>query len=337
LSGTGRLLPNPYLLIAPYVRREAVSSSRIEGTQASLSDLFFFEAAEKQEPGVSDVHEVSSYVSAMNYGLKRLEDLPISVRLIKEIHEKLMEGVRGERATPGELRRSQNWIGPQGCSLTDATFIPPPVEEMKESLGAWEKYLHSDLSEPLLIECALMHYQFEAIHPFLDGNGRIGRLLITFFLCEKGFLSQPLLYLSAFFEKYRDEYYTRLLEVSRKGDWLGWIKFFLRGVVVQSKDALSDAKKILNLHAEYKLALEKTKKVPGSAHRILDEIFVNPVISVSRLSKKWGVDYNAVKAGVLRLIKIDILTEWTGQKRNKLFIAPKLLDLLTASHNFKKQ
>jgi Fic family protein len=145
------------------------------------------------------------------------------------------------------------------------------------------------------------------------------------------------LYLSAFFEKYRDEYYTRLLEVSRKGDWLGWIKFFLRGVVVQSKDALSDAKKILNLHAEYKLALEKTKKVPGSAHRILDEIFVNPVISVSRLSKKWGVDYNAVKAGVLRLIKIDILTEWTGQKRNKLFIAPKLLDLLTASHNFKKQ
>lgn len=336
LSGTGMLLPNPYLLIAPYVRREAVSSSRIEGTQASLSDLFFFEAAEKQESGVSDVREVSNYVSAMNYGLKRLEDLPISGRLIKEIHEKLMEGVRGGRATPGELRRSQNWIGPPGCSLTDATFIPPPVEEMKESLGAWEKYLHSDLNSPLLIECALMHYQFEAIHPFLDGNGRIGRLLITFFLCKKGALSQPLLYLSGFFEKYRDEYYTRLLEVSRKGDWLGWIKFFLRGVAVQSKDALSDAKKILDLHAEYKSALEKTKKVPGSAHRILDEIFVNPIISVSRLSKKWGVDYNAVKAGVLRLIKIDILTEWTGQKRNKLFIAAKLLALLTESHNFKE-
>jgi len=337
LSGTGMLLPNPYLLIAPYVRREAVSSSRIEGTQASLSDLFFFEAAEKQKPGVSDVREVSNYVSAMNYGLKRLEDLPISVRLIKEIHEKLMEGARGERATPGELRRSQNWIGPPGCSLADATFIPPPVEEMKESLSVWEKYLHSDLSEPQLIECALMHYQFEAIHPFLDGNGRIGRLLITFFLCEKGSLSQPLLYLSGFFEKYRDEYYTRLLEVSRKGDWLGWIKFFLRGVSVQCKDALSDAKKILDLHAEYKLALEQTKKVPESAHRVLDEIFVNPIISVSRLSKKWDVDYNAVKTGVLRLIKIDILTEWTGQKRNKLFIAPKLLDLLTASRNFKKQ
>ena len=337
LSGTGSLLPNPYLLIAPYVRREAVSSSRIEGTQASLSDLFFFEAAEKRGPRVPDVREVSNYVSAMNYGIERLKDLPISVRLIKEIHEKLMEGERGERATPGELRRSQTWIGPPGCTLTDAIFIPPPVEEMKESLGAWEKYLHSDLSEPLLIECALMHYQFEAIHPFLDGNGRIGRLLITFFLCEKGYLSQPLLYLSGFFERYRDEYYTRLLEVSRKGDWLGWIKFFLRGVSVQCKDALSDAKKILDLHAEYKLALEQTKKVPESAHRVLDEIFVNPIISISRLSKKWGVAYNAVKTGVSRLIKIGILTELTEKKRNKLFFAPKLLDLLTESRDSRGQ
>jgi Fic family protein len=337
LSGTGRLLPNPYLLIAPYVRREAVSSSRIEGTQASLSDLFFFEAAEKREPRVPDVREVSNYVSAMNYGIERLKDLPISVRLVKEIHEKLMEGVRGERATPGELRRSQNWIGPPGCTLTDALFIPPPVEEMKESLGAWEKYLHTELREPLLIECALMHYQFEAIHPFLDGNGRIGRLLITFFLCEKGYLSQPLLYLSGFFERYRDEYYTRLLEVSRKGDWLGWIKFFLRGVSVQCKDALSDAKKILDLHTEYKSALEQTKKVPESAHRVLDEIFANPIISISRLSKKWGVAYNAVKTGVSRLIKIGILTELTEQRRNKLFFAPKLLDLLTESRNSRGQ
>jgi len=337
LSGTGRLLPNPYLLIAPYVRREAVSSSRIEGTQASLSDLFFFEAAEKREPRVPDVREVSNYVSAIDYGIERLKDLPISVRLIKEIHEKLMEGVRGERATPGELRRSQNWIGPPGCTLIDAIFIPPPVEEMKESLGTWEKYLHSDLSEPLLIECALMHYQFEAIHPFLDGNGRIGRLLITFFLCEKGYLSQPLLYLSGFFERYRDEYYTRLLEVSRKGDWLGWIKFFLRGVSVQCQDALSDAKKILDLHTEYKLALEQTKKVPESAHRILDEIFVNPIISISRLSKKWGVAYNAVKTGVLRLVKIGILTKLTEQRRNKLFFAPKFLDLLTESRNSRGQ
>lgn len=335
LSGTGILFPNPYLLISPYVRREAVSSSRIEGTQASLSDLFFFEAAEKQGPKISDVREVRNYVSAMEYGIKRLNDLPISVRLIREIHEILMEGLRGKHATPGELRRSQNWIGPPGCTISDATFVPPPMEQMKEALSAWEKYLHSNPSEPPLIECALMHYQFETIHPFLDGNGRIGRLLITFFLCEKQYLSQPLLYLSEFFERYREEYYTRLLEVSQKGNWLGWIKFFLRGVSAQCKDALSHAKKILSLHAEYKSTLEATKKIPESAHRLIDEIFVNPVISISRLSKTWNAPFNTVKSGVLRLIKIGILTEVTEQKRNRLFVAPKLLDLLTASRKLE--
>ncbi|MDI6801732.1 MAG: Fic family protein [Thermodesulfovibrionales bacterium] len=335
LSGTGRLLPNPYLLIAPYIRREAVSSSRIEGTQASLSDLFFYEAAEWEEPKVPDVMEVRNYVQAMEYGIKRLMELPVSVRLISEIHKILMKGVRGEHATPGEIRHSQNWIGPFGCLLNEATYVPPPVEEMNKALSAWEKFIHSNPDEPPLIQCALTHYQFEAIHPFLDGNGRIGRLIITFFLCEKGYLTQPLLYLSAFFDKYREEYYGRLLAVSQKGDWRGWIEFFLRGVINQSKDAISDAKKILGLHAEYQSILEKTKRVPESAHRLIDELFINPVISISGLSKRWGMPFNSVKTGVLRLVNTGILGEVTERKRNKLFIAPRLIKLLTATDGEK--
>ena len=331
LSGTGSLLRNPYLLIAPYIRREAVASSRIEGTQASLSDLFFFEAAESEEQKVPDVLEVRNYVKAMEYGLKRLKDLPISSRLISEIHGILMEGVRGEHLTPGEFRRSQNWIGSPGGLLNEATYVPPPVEEMHQALSDWEKYLHSNPEETPLIQCALLHYQFEAIHPFLDGNGRIGRLLITFFLCERGYLTQPLLYLSAFFERFRHEYYSRLLDVSKKGEWWKWIEFFLRGVVSQSKDALSDAKKILGLHVEYQTKLEKTKKIPSSAHRLIDEIFLNPVISISDLSRKWKLPFNSVKTGVLRLVKIGILKEMEGRKKNKLYIASELMNLLTAN------
>ena len=331
LSGTGRVLANPYLLIAPYVRREAVSSSRIEGTQASLNDLFFFEASELEKPKVPDVREVKNYVRAMEYGIDRLEELPISIRLIGEIHRVLMEDVRGDHATPGEIRRSQNWVGPPGCSLQEATFVPPPVEEMKIALSDWEKYLHSQPDSPPLIQCALMHYQFEAIHPFLDGNGRVGRLLITFFLWERGLLTQPLLYLSAFFDRFRDEYYSRLLAVSQYGDWKGWIEFFLRGVVNQAKDAISDAEKIIELHAEYRLRLEATKKIPESAYRLIEEIFIGPVLSITGLSKKWNMPFNSVKTGVLRLVNIGILREATGKRRNKLYVASELIDLLSAS------
>jgi len=331
LSGTGRLLPNPYLLIAPYIRREAVSSSRIEGTQASLDDLFFFEAVESEVPRVPDVREVRNYVRAMEYGLERLKGLPISGRLIREIQRVLMEGVRGDYLTPGEFRQSQNWIGPPGCLLNDATYVPPPVEEMNQALSDWEKYLHSNPEEPPLIQCALMHYQFEAIHPFLDGNGRVGRLLITFFLCERKYLTQPILYLSEFFEKYRVEYYSRLLGVSQRGDWQKLIEFFLQGVIYQSKDAISDAKKILHIHADYKNKLEKTKKIPESAHRLIDEIFLNPVISISGLSKKWNLPFNSVKTGVSRLIQIGILRETEGRRRNRLFIASELMTLLSGS------
>lgn len=335
LSGIGRLLPNPYLLIASYIRREAISSSRIEGTQASLNDLFLFEAGKIEKLKISDVQEVKNYVQAMEYGLNCLKNLPISIKLIRKIHRILMEGVRGNYATPGEIRHSQNWIGPPGCSLSESIYTPPPVEEMLRSLSDWEKYLHSNPDEPPLIQCALMHYQFEIIHPFLDGNGRIGRLLITFFLCKREYLSQPLLYLSAFFDRFREEYYSKLLAVSQRGDWQEWIKYFLRGVINQSNDAISDAKKILKLYNEYKSMLEKTKKIPESSHKLIEEIFLNPVLSISGLSKKWNIPFNSVKTGVLRLVKIGILYELPGRKRDKLFVATKLMKLLTSANKQK--
>lgn len=214
LAGVGRILPNPHLLIGSFIRRESVLSSRIEGTRASLSDLFFFEAEGERSQAQGDVQEVANYVKAMNYGLSRLNDFPVSLRLIREIHERMMAGVGGGHLTPGEFRRSQNWIGPSGCTLMDATFVPPPVEEMLRALDEFEKYLHTNSELPLLIRLALIHYQFEAIHPFLDGNGRIGRLLLTLLLCHHEVLPQPLLYLSAFFERNREEYYRLLLGVS---------------------------------------------------------------------------------------------------------------------------
>jgi len=329
LSGTGRLLQNPHLLIAPAIRLEAVSSSRIEGTQASLSDLFFFEADKNFEIKVPDVKEVQNYVRALEFGIERLRDLPISIRLIREIHRILMKEVRGEHATPGELRKSQNWIGAPGCNLENATYVPPPPGDLGNALSNWEKYLHSNPKEPVLVQCALMHYQFEAIHPFLDGNGRIGRLLITFFLCERGCLTQPLLYLAAYFEKFRDEYYKRLLAVSQEGDWGSWLTFFLKGVALQSQQAIGDAKKLLELHTEYLNNLEQTQKIPDTARRLINEIFLNPIVSISQLSKKWKKPFNSVKVGVQRLLELGILEQIEGRRRNRLYVAKKFMKLLT--------
>jgi Fic family protein len=328
LSGAGRLLPNPHLLIGPYMRREAVLSSRIENTHAGMSDLFLFEADDTEPLRVPDVKEVANYMHAMDHGLARLKELPISIRLVREIHQRLMEGVRGEYGTPGDLRQSQNWLGPPGCTLNTATYVPPPVEEMIEALGAWEKYVHTDAKEPLLVQCALMHYQFEAIHPFIDGNGRVGRLLITFFLCERGVLSQPLLYLSAFFERYRDEYYRRLLAVSQSGDWRGWVEFFLRGIAVQAREALEGANQILDLYARYR-AMLGTKRVPQAALRLIDHLFISPVVSVTRLAQGWKVPFPTVQKGVGRLVELGILTEMTRQRRNRLYVAYELLEILT--------
>lgn len=325
LAGVGQLLPNPNLLIAPYMRREAVLSSRIEGTQASLSDLLFFEAAEEEKsPRTPDVREVRNYVLAMQYGLGRLAELPLSLRLVREIHERLMEEVRGEEKRPGEFRERQNWIGPPGCSLSEATFVSPPVPEMHEAVGEWEKFLHEAMHIPPLIQCALMHYQFEAIHPFLDGNGRVGRLLITFFLCERGYLPQPLLYLSAFFERYRDQYYARLLEVSRSGDWSGWIKFFLRGVGEQASAAVLDSKRIMKLQQNYREQLQRSKASP-TVFAITDELFLNPFVSATRLAKRLGRRVLTVQTAINWLVKAGILREITGRKRNRIYCADELL------------
>lgn len=324
LAGVGRLLPNPHLLVAPYIRREAVLSSRIEGTQASLGDLFFFEAAPAEPPRTPDVREVYNYVRALEYGLVKLKDLPLSLRLVREIHARLMEGVRGAHATPGEFRRTQNWIGPPGCTLEGATFVPPPVREMEEALGAWEKYLYSEPVEPPLVLCALMHYQFEAIHPFVDGNGRVGRLLITFFLCERGYLPQPLLYLSAFFERYRDEYYRRLLAVSQEGDWPGWIAFFLRGVSQQAADAVETAQRILDLQSAYRHRIQG-RRSPGPTLRILDDLFVNPYVTITAAQRKCRVNFHTAQAAIDLLIEANILREVTGRQRNRIYCAEELL------------
>lgn len=331
LSGVGVLLPNPDLLITPYIKREAVLSSKIEGTQASLSDLFYFEAAGKEErqreTKRTDVLEVVNYVKAMNHGIKRLKELPLCLRLIKEIHKELMHGVRGEHLTPGEFRRSQNWIGPPGCTLNEAMFIPPPVHEMNEDLGDFEKFLHDRENFPGLIQCALIHYQFEAIHPFLDGNGRIGRLLITLFLCEREYLVYPMLYLSVFFEKYRSEYYDRLLAVSEKGEWEEWIKFFLRAVAVQSRDAVENSKSILALLDKYRRVIQK-QRTSIYVFKLLEEVFLNPFVTVPYVAKRLETTYPTAKAAVEKLKEAKILCEVTDKRWGKIFCAKELLDLL---------
>jgi len=325
LSGLGETLPNPHLLIYPFIRKEAVLSSRIEGTQSSLSELLLFEAtkAEKQR----DVREVQNYVHAMEHGLKRLDDLPLSLRLIRELHAILMEGVRGERATPGEFRQSQNWIGPPGCTLNAATFVPPPVSEMMGTLDHLEKFLHADKQLPPLVELALVHYQFEAIHPFLDGNGRIGRLLITLFLCQRSILNKPLLYLSAFFERHRQEYYDRLLEVSQRGSWRQWIGFFLQAVVEQSDDAVRRARQLLDLHRTYYQTI-LGKRLPPTAVELVELIFVRPVLNTRVVQEYLKVTFPAAQKAIKALIEEGFLAEITGGRRNKAYAAKKILEIL---------
>ncbi len=328
LSDAGELLPYVHQLIRPLlIRREAVTSSRIENTQSGLDDLFLFEANETEPSPVSDVKEVINYVRAMEHGINRLQELPISSRLICEIHGILMKGVRGEYATPGEMRTSQNWIGSPGCTLIDATYVPPPVPEMKECFSDLEKYIHSEAKEPALIQCALVHYQFEAIHPFVDGNGRIGRLLIAFMLLEKKLLSQPLLYLSDFFEQHRNEYYELLLNVSQKGDWKAWLTFFLNGVRQQSEDSLATIQKLLDLQKQYRV-VATGRRVPMAVTRLIDHLFANPIISISELSKAWEIPFPTVQRGVDYLIEKGTITEITGGQRNRLFVAHEIFNTI---------
>ena len=325
LAGEGRRLPNPHLLIRPFVRREAVLSSRIEGTQATLGELLAAEAGATVDRSPADLREVANYVAALEYGVVRLRTLPLSLRLVRELHGKLMRGVRGNVSTPGEFRRTQNWIGPAGCTLAEATFVPAPAAELMRCLGSWEKFLHDD-SLPPLIHAALAHSQFEAIHPFIDGNGRVGRLLITLQLVANGVLPVPLLYLSAFFEATREEYYTRLLAVTEKGEWEEWIAYFLRGVAQQSEDALRRIQRIDDLLREWRERIAKApSRLPGKAIEFFAE---NPFWTVKKLAERLDVAFTTAQRAIDSLERAGIVTLTVEAKRNRVYCATAILEIL---------
>ena len=328
LKGLGHSLANPHLLIAPFIRREAVLSSRIEGTQASLSDLYAYEATQLPMFELpSDVKEVHNYVRALEYGLERLETLPLSLRLIRELHGRLMEGVRGEHQTPGEFRRSQNWIGPPGCLLNDATFVPPPPDAMRHALEELETYLHTELDYPPLVRLGLIHYQFEAIHPFLDGNGRVGRLLIVLLPCAWKLLPQPLLYLSAYFQRHRDIYYERLLAVSQREAWNEWLQFFLEAVLVQSRDAISRSRRLLDLRERYREDLQH-RRAAARLLQVTDYLFIRPIVTISDVSEALDIDYQSAYRYIHTLEEAGILSETTGRSRPLVYQADEIFNAI---------
>ncbi len=330
LAGQGARLPNPHLLIRPFIKREAVLSSKIEGTQATLGEILAVEAGAEVDRSPDDLREVANYVTALEYGIKRLKHLPLSIRLIRELHEKLMKGVRGGYATPGEFRKSQNWIGPAGCTLQNASYVPPPQSELMHCLGEMETFFH-DKSLPPLAQIAMIHYQFEAIHPFLDGNGRVGRLLITLFLVEREILPAPLLYLSAFFEASRREYYERLSAVSGHGDWQGWVQYFLNGVARQSEDALSRAERINRLLEKWRVQAAESGLKP--AIRIVDQLGANPYITAKKAAADLKVAFTTVQRAIQRLETLDILKQQGSAKRGKVYCAQKILAILEEPAN----
>ncbi len=320
LDGSVLTLPNPDLFVFMYVRKEAVLSSQIEGTQSSLQDLLAAEAQLFDEHMPRDVDEVVNYVRSMSHGLARLPDLPVSVRLIREIHAELMHGVRGGRLQPGELRSSQNWIGPAGCTLNTATFVPPPHHEVPQTLGDLEKFLHTEDTLPPLVKIALAHVQFETIHPFLDGNGRVGRLLITFLLTERGVLHKPVLYLSHFFKQHRQAYYEHLQAVRDRGAWEAWLAFFLRGVIEVAGEAAETARRILQLREQHRAAItENLGRAAGNGHKVLESLFDRPIVTVNDVQKLIGTTYAAANSLVSRLVKLGVLGEMTGYARNRRF------------------
>ena len=335
LDGSTEMLPNPDLFVFMYVRREAVLSSQIEGTQASLMDVLEFEA-QALEPGrPQDVKEVVNYVNAMNYGLERLKEIPLSLRLICEIHEKLLAGVRGSEKSRGKFRRTQNWIGSPGPEgLTTANFVPPPPHEMGEALDNLEKFFYDERPMPFLIKIGLIHAQFETIHPFLDGNGRLGRLLITFLICQREVLQQPLLYLSYFFKQYRSEYYNRLQAIRDKGDWEGWLKFFLKGVYEIAQEATATARQIVNLREEHRaLITERLGRGAAKGLALLEMLFLRPIISVHTAMEITKLSYANANKIVKDLCNLGLLAEFTGQKRNRRFFYEPYLSFFKETEN----
>ena len=328
LDGSIQTLPDPDLFVFMYIRKEAVFSSQIEGTQSSLDDVLEAEAQvfNPQRPG--DVKEVLNYVKALRFGLERLGELPVSVRLIREIHERLLEGTRGRERSPGELRNTQNWIGPAGSTLNEATFIPPPPDAVPLALGQFESFLHQTDPMPSLVKIGLAHAQFETIHPFLDGNGRMGRLLITFLLCERKMLHQPVLYLSHHLKHYRNQYYDLLQNIRDNGNWEGWIKFFLSAVAEVSQEATQTARGIVGLREEHRrIITENFGRTAANGLKVLEQLFSHPIISVNDLAKQTNTSFTAANQLMRRFIDHHILTEMTGHTRNRQFRYRSYIDL----------
>ena len=328
LDGSVATLPYPDLFIAMYVRKEAVLSSQIEGTQSSLHDVLAAEAEIVRPGRAMDVDEVFNYVHAMRRGLRRLEELPLSIRLLRDIHAELLSGVRGHDKTPGELRTTQNWIGPEGAPLSSASFVPPPPHKVADALSRLERFIHDGPPLPLLIKAGLVHSQFETIHPFLDGNGQLGRLLITFMLCEQGALQKPVLYLSYFFKQHRQEYYDRLQAVRDRGSWEEWLTFFLKGVEEVSLQAADTARKILLLREDHRrIITEHLGRSAANGMRVLESLYESPYVSVGAVQEIITTTYPAANNLVARLVEHGILHEVTGQKRNRLFLYRDYVEL----------
>jgi Fic family protein len=327
LDGIVRVVPDPELFVAMYVRREAVLSSQIEGTQSTLEDLLEVELEPERAGRLGDVGEIVNYVRAMGHGLERLKTLPLSLRLIREIHAELLRNGRGANAARGEFRRTQNWIGPAGATLATATFVPPPVADMQAALDNLERFLHRDGDRPLLVDVGLAHAQFETIHPFPDGNGRVGRLLITFLLVHHGVLREPLLYLSHFFKLHRAEYYDRLQAVRVDGDWEGWLRFFLRGVAETAEEATATAEQIFELRKHHRTLVMKPAGANGL--KLLSALFRLPVVNVRSVAELLEVTFPTASRLVTTFEELGLLVEVTGKRRSRVYRYEPYLALFT--------
>jgi len=320
LDGSIVVLPNPELFMYMFIRKEAVLSSQIEGTQSSLHDVLAAEAKIFSPVDPQDTGEVINYIRATHLGLNELLTLPLSMRLIKKIHAELLQGVRGAKLMPGEVRSSQNWIGSGGCTLNEATFVPPPPHEVPRLLSEVEQFIHLDTSMPLLLKIGMIHSQFETIHPFLDGNGRLGRLLITFLLCQQEVLTKPVLYISLYFKKHQQRYYDLLQAVRDEGAWEEWLLFFLQGIIEVSKQATETARKILFLREEHRnLIAEHLRSSAGKGHQVLEYLYGHPYLGVNQVQELLDSSYQSANELVAKLAKIGILKEITGNVRNRVF------------------
>ena len=328
MDAMGYLIPNVDHIIAMYVRKEALLSSQIEGTQASLENIFEYES-DIPLPNIKDVKEVANYIEALTHGMQRLTEFPMSIRLIKEIHAILLANARGQEKTPGAFRKSQDWIGPPGATIGTASFVPPPPHEATSAMGSLELFMHAKSDLPILVRCALIHYQFETIHPFLDGNGRLGRLLITFYLYWKGTLQYPLLYLSYYLKMHRQEYYDRLTMVREKGDYEQWVLFFLKGVVWTSLSALETIKNILALKERHKKELIASKASTPHAIALLDYLFEKPHFSINDIAAHLTLSYQGAKSLVAQFEERGIVKEVTGKQRDRRYSYWEYLDLLS--------